>query len=72
MVLGTIHRRQKRGRQARSAFQEGLALFVDLNREGDARRARQTLALLALEDGDTAEARRYVEGLHETPTVRGL
>ena len=72
MVLGTIHRRQRRGRQARAAFQEGLALFVDLNRERDARRARQTLALLALDDGDTAEARRYVEGLRETPTARGL
>jgi tetratricopeptide (TPR) repeat protein len=72
MVLGTIHQRQRRGRQARAAFQEGLALFDALNREGDVRRARQTLALLALEDGDTAEARRYVEGLQETPTVRGL
>jgi len=72
MVLGTINHRQGRGRQAKAAFQEGLALFVALNREGDARRARQTLALLALEDGDTAEARRYVEGLRETPTARGL
>ncbi|PYY03473.1 MAG: hypothetical protein DMG69_32515 [Acidobacteria bacterium] len=72
MVLVTIHYRQGRARQARAAFQEGLALFVALNREGDARRARQELALLALEDGDTAEARRYVEGLRETPTVRGL
>ena len=71
MVLG-IHHRRGRARQAKAAFQEGLALFVALNREGDARRARQELALLALEDGDTAEARRYVEGLRETPAVRGL
>jgi hypothetical protein len=35
---------------------------------GPARR----LALLALEDGDTVEARRYVEGLRETPSLRGL
>ena len=72
MVLGTIHHRQGRGRQAKAAFQEGLALFVALNREGDARRARQELALLALESGDMAEARRCLEGLRETPTVRGL
>jgi len=67
MVLGTIHHRQGRARQARAAFQEALALFVALNREGDARRVRQELALLALDSGDMAEARRCLEGSRLAP-----
>ncbi|HEX9246103.1 MAG TPA: tetratricopeptide repeat protein, partial [bacterium] len=34
MVLGTIHHRRGRARQAKAAFQEGLALFVALNVRG--------------------------------------
>ena len=70
MVLGTIHHRQGRARQARAAFQEALALFVALNREGDARRVRQELALLALDSGDMAEARRCLEGSRSSASPR--
>ena len=60
----------ERGRPRRPSRKGWPSLSHSIGRGMPA--VRQELALLVLKDGDTAEARRYVEGLRETPTVRGL
>jgi tetratricopeptide (TPR) repeat protein len=66
-ILGTIHRMAGRHAEAKAMLQESLALASVPNRNGDARLARQELALLALEAGDSEEARRHLETLRATP-----
>jgi tetratricopeptide (TPR) repeat protein len=66
-ILGTIHRMAGRHAEAKAMLQESLALASVPNRKDDARLARQELALLALEAGDSEEARRHLETLRATP-----
>ena len=53
--------------EARAVLQESLDLLGAPNRKDGARLVRQELALLALEAGDSEEARRHLETLRETP-----
>jgi tetratricopeptide (TPR) repeat protein len=64
-VLGTIYQALERHAEAKSAFQESLALSAALHREHDARLAHQGLALLALDAEDLVEARQHLKLLRE-------
>ena len=59
--------RAGRHAEAKAMLQESLALASVPNRNEDARLARQELALLALEAGDSEEARRHLETLRAAP-----
>jgi tetratricopeptide (TPR) repeat protein len=69
-LRGTLCRLLGRTAEARTALEDSLRLFQELHRARDARYVRRELALLAIDVGDAAEARRQVKILQDAPTDR--
>lgn len=69
-LRGMLHRLLGQTDEARGALEESLHLFEELHRPHDARYVRRELALLAIDVGDAAEARRQVKILQDVPADR--